>query len=95
MRIEWDSNNLAHALRHGCTRREVGDILNSVCYPSRATRERQSGQERKRFVGQACDTRFLTVIAQPKPPSTLRPITCFPTGDRALLAYIGWRQSLR
>ena len=96
--VEWDRANLRHFDEHArCRRREVEDVLQARCYPTRAVDlDRKKGDESRRlFYGRTCAGRFLAVVAAPRPGGVMRPITCWPLSEKSARSYDAWRRTVK
>ena len=96
--VEWDRENRRHFTEHGrCRRREVEDVLQARCYPTRALELRRAtgAEPRRLFHGRTCAGRYLAVVAAPRPGAVMRPITCWPLSDKAVESYEAWRKTVK
>lgn len=96
--VEWDSRNLRHFRMHGrCRRREVEDVLEARCHPTRAVDlDREADDEPRRlFHGRTCEGRYLAVVVAPRPGGVMRPITCWPLSSRSITRYQAWRKTVK
>ena len=83
-----------HLFRHGCTRKQVDDVITERCKPTRVRDGQQP--DHRALLGQACDGTFRQVIAEPKPERGLKPFACFtPQDDDALQRYLAWRTTTK
>ncbi len=90
--------NLAHFAEHErCRRREVEDVLQARCYPTRpADIDREKGDEPRRlFYGRTCAGRYLAVVAAPRPGGVMRPVTCWPLSEKSVKGYEAWRKTVK
>ncbi len=86
--IEWDSRNIAHATRHGCSVGEIEDVLRNRCYPTFFTSTRlENGEERRGYLGHACTCRRLEVVGVPLVLRGFRPVMCHPAESAAMTRY--------
>jgi uncharacterized DUF497 family protein len=96
--VEWDRLNLKHFDEHGrCRQREVEDVLQARCYPTRAVDlDREAGDEPRRlFYGRTCAGRHLAVVGAPRPGGVMRPITCWPLSEKSAKGYEAWRRTVK
>jgi hypothetical protein len=95
--VEWDRSNLEHFHEHGrCRQREVEEVLQARCYPTRAAElGREDGAEPLRlFHGRTCEGRYLAVVAAPRPGGVMRPITCWPLSEKSAERHGAWRRTV-
>ncbi len=95
--VEWDRLNLRHFHEHGrCQQREVEEVLQARCYPTRAVDvDREVPEPRRLFYGRTCEGRYLAVVAAPRPGGVMRPITCWPLSEKSAKSYEAWRRTVK
>jgi hypothetical protein len=97
LRVEWSGNG-PHALRHGCTKDGVEDILRQRCHPARIVEHQLvRGERRVQINGKTCRVdEFYGLAVVPMPGHLVRPIACWNLAAEpaTLRRYKAWLQAV-